>query len=69
MTDAPNYRVGPQPGCLFKCLMHDLQSRTLAGGPVYVPDVWNSREGPQAREPSKYLNGWNYGERLVKEFF
>ena len=30
-----------------------------------MPDELNNREGPQAREPSKCLNGWRYGERLV----
>ena len=39
------------------------------GGPLYVPDVLNNREGPQAREPSKCLNGQSYGERLAKEAF
>ena len=29
----------------------------------------NNREGPQAREPSKCLNVWSYGERLAKEAF
>ena len=42
-----------------------LQSR----GPLYVPDVPNNREGPQAREPSKCLNGQSNRERLVKEAF
>ena len=27
------------------------------GGPLYVPDVWNNREGHQAKDPSKCLNG------------
>ena len=31
-------------------------------GPLYVPDVPNNREGPQAREPSKCLDGWSYRE-------
>ena len=39
------------------------------GGPLYVPDVPNNREGPQARELSKYLNGRSYRERLAKEAF
>ena len=34
-----------------------------------MPDVQNNREGPQAREPSKCLNGRSYGERLAKETF
>ena len=34
-----------------------LQSGTPPGGPLYVPDVLNNREGPQAREPPKSLNG------------
>ena len=37
------------------------------GGPLHVPDAPNNREGPQAREPSKYLNRQSYGERLAKE--
>ena len=28
------------------------------GGSLYVPDKPNNREGPQARKPSKCLNGW-----------
>ena len=39
------------------------------GGAFYVPDVLNNREGPQARESSKCLNGQSYGERLAKEAF
>ena len=39
------------------------------GGPLYVPDEMNNREGPQAREPSKCLNGQNYRERPAKEAF
>ena len=34
-----------------------------------MPDAPNNRERPQAREPSKYLNGQSYGERLAKEAF
>jgi len=32
-----------------------------------MPDMPNNREKPQAREPSKCLNGWSYGERQAKE--
>ena len=32
-------------------------------------DKLNNRKGPQAQEPSKCLNGWNYGETLAKEAF
>ena len=39
------------------------------GGHLYVPDMVNNREGSQEREPSKYLNGQSYRERLVKEAF
>ena len=39
------------------------------GGLLYVPDVLNNREGPQAREPSKCLNRQSYRERLAKEAF
>ena len=53
MTEVSIYRVGPQPG----------------GGALYVPDVLNNREAPQARESSKCLNGQSYGERLAKEAF
>ena len=38
-------------------------------GPLYVPDLPNNREGPQAKEPSKCLNGWSYRVRLVKKTF
>ena len=38
-------------------------------GPLYVPDAWNNREGPQAREPSKCLNGQSNRERLAKEAY
>ena len=38
-------------------------------GALYVPDVPNDRERPQASEPSKCLNGWSYRERLAKEAF
>ena len=34
-----------------------------------MPDTLINRVRPQAREPSKCLNGWSYGERLVKEAF
>ena len=37
--------------------------------PLYVPDMLKNRERPQARECSKYLNGWSYGERLAEEDF
>ena len=39
------------------------------GGPLYVPDMPNNREGPQARETSKFLDGQSYGERLAKKAF
>ena len=56
MPDSLNYRVGLQPGGTTRV-------------PLYVPDALNNGEGPQAREPSKCLNGQNYGERLAKETF
>ena len=34
-----------------------------------MPGTQKNREGPQAREPSKCLNGRRYGERLAKEAF
>ena len=52
MTDAPNYRVGPQSGRF-----------------LYVPEAPNNRERPQAKEPSKCLNGQNYGKRLAIKTF
>ena len=36
-------------------------------GPLYVTDMMYNRDGPQAKEPSKCLNGWRYRERLAKE--
>ena len=47
----------------------ELQSRTPARGPLYVPDALNNREGTQTREPSKCLNRWSNGKRLTKEAF
>ena len=38
-------------------------------GPLCVPDALNNREGPQARDPPKCLNGQSYEERLAKEAF
>ena len=32
------------------------------GAPLSLPDVLNNRQGPQAREPSKCLDGWSYRE-------
>ena len=70
MPDVPLYRVGPHPGCPFKCLM--CQSTELdpsLGGTLSVSVMLNNREGPQAREPSTCLNGQSYRERLAKEAF
>ena len=39
------------------------------GRPLYMPDMWNNKEGPQAREPFKCLDGQSYRERLAKEAF
>ena len=36
---------------------------------LYVPEVLSNREGPQPREPSKFLKEQSYGERLTKEAF
>ena len=36
------------------------------GGSLYVPDVQNNRQEPQARDSSKCLNRWTYGERLAR---
>ena len=43
--------------------------RPQPGRPVYVPDVPSNREGPQARESSKYLTRQSYRERLAKGTF
>jgi len=39
------------------------------GGPLYMPDMPNNREGPQTSESSKCLNGQSYREKLAKEAF
>ena len=44
------------------------RAETQPGGPSMCL-IWNNREGPQARESSKCLNRWSYGERLAKEAF
>ena len=68
MAGALNYRVGPHPGRPFKCLMHQsTEQEPSQGVPLYVPKAWNNREGAQAMEPSKCLNGWSNRERLAKE--
>ena len=54
MPYVPIHGVGPQPG---------------GGGGLYVPDMQNNREGPQARETPKFLDGQSYGERLAKNAF
>ena len=47
MPHVPIYRIGPHPGT----------GCGTGKGALYVPDAWNNREGPQAREPSKCLRG------------
>ena len=39
------------------------------GRALYVLAELNNKKGSQAREPSKCLNGWSYGERLAKKAF
>ena len=39
------------------------------GRSLFMSEVPNNRKGPQAREPSKCLNGQNYRGRLAKEVF
>ena len=34
-----------------------------------MPDVPSNTEGPLAKDPSKCLNWWSYGERLAEEAF
>ena len=34
-----------------------------------MPDMMSNTEGPQARDLSKCLKGWSYGERVAKEAF
>ena len=55
------------PRCPCQCLTPRSTEWDPAGGPLYVPDTLNSREGRQARGPSKCLNRRSWGERLVKE--
>ena len=60
----------PPRGAHLRAWCAYLQSRTpVREGPLYVPDTPNNREGSQAREPFKCLNGQSYGERLAKEAF
>ena len=53
VTDVQNYRVGPQPGGPFMCLMHQTTNK-------------HPRQGSP---PSKCLYRWSYGEKLAKEAF
>ena len=59
----------PTQGAPLSAWYTDLQNNTPARGLLYVLDTPDNREGPQAREPSKCLNGQSYGERLAKEAF
>ena len=34
-----------------------------------MPDLLSNKEGPLAKEPTKFLNRRSYGERLAKEAF
>ena len=58
--------------CPFKCLTRrSTAPPPPAGGLVgtlNVPDAWNNREGPQAREPSNCLVRWSYGETGQRDF-
>ena len=47
----------------------ELQSRAPARAAPLCAWRPEQREGPQAKEPSKCLNGRSYGERLAKEAF
>ena len=73
MPDALNYRVGPPP--TPRRVPYQVPDAPIyraepqSGGALYVPDSPINREGPQARETSKCLNKWSYGERLAKEAF
>ena len=49
------------------CLIYRVGAQP--GWLLYVPDMPNNRERPQAREPYKFLNGQSYGARLAKETF
>ena len=44
--DGLNYRAGPHPGCSFKGLKCQSTVGPQPGGPLYVPDMQNNREGP-----------------------
>ena len=66
MLDTLNYRVGPTQGALLVPNVPELQSRTPARAAVYVPDIWNNREGPQAREPSQ---GLEFQSRATEKYW
>ena len=59
----------PTQNAPFSDWCADLHSWTPARGLLYMPDSQNNREGPQAWELSKFLNGQSYRERLAKEAF
>ena len=64
--DTLNYRLGPHPGAPFSAWCAQLQSGTLIRQPLCVPEAQINREGPQARDPSKCLNGLSYGDWLKR---
>ena len=69
--DALNYRVGPQPGCSFKCLTRQpTEDDPTQGVPSIYDEVPNKRKGLQVRESSH--SAWTrqrYRKRLGKEAF
>ena len=60
--DSLNCRAGPHPGAPLVTDTLICRGGPQPAKPLYVPDMLNYREGPQAREPSKCLNGRSYGK-------
>ena len=63
------HRVGPHPGCPFKCLTRQSTGEDPRQGALLCAWCTKQQKGPQAREPSKCLKGQRYRERLAKEAF
>ena len=67
--DALNHRVGPQPGCHFKCLIHGSTEQDPTQGAALSAQHTDLQIRPQPGGPLYVLNRRIYGERLAKEAF
>ena len=51
VTDTPNFKVGPHPGCPLSAWCTNVQSRTSARAPLHVPDAPTTEKDPRHGSP------------------